>query len=103
MSSIGGDLSPVPPRGQSVRNRLAAIVPRLPQRSPIQSRWLSLRDVVTILLSPQIRVAIPTQSDFGRSTVRFASLRTEIRELSRLPGARLWRGTRRAWPRLFFV
>src|SRR5258708_277527 len=38
------------------------------------------------------------QSDLGRSTVRFAT-----KKFSRHPEARLWRGTRKTGPRLFYV
>jgi hypothetical protein len=44
-----------------------------------------------VLQSPDNRI-------LGRSTVRFVT-----RKLSRDPKARLWRGTRTAWPRLFFA
>src|SRR3954447_15359465 len=50
------------------------------------------------LLTSKFRVAISIQSDLGRSTVRFAT-----EKLSRHPDSRLWRGTREAWPRLFYV
>src|SRR6266436_9877270 len=55
------------------------------------------------LLRDKFRVAIPVTIGFGRSTVRFATLRSKIRKLSRPPEARLWRGTLTAWPRLFYV
>lgn len=65
------------------------------------------------LLTQDFHVAIPAQSDCGRSTVRFATLRSKasrdktsdlkIRELNRHREARLWRGTCETWPRLFYV
>jgi hypothetical protein len=45
----------------------------------------------------------PSQSDLGRSTVRFATWKLKTRKFRRHPEARLWRGTRKAWPRLFYV
>ena len=58
------------------------------------------------LLSRDFRVAIPSHSDCGRSTVRFATLKTstlKTRELNRHRKARLWRGTCKTWPRLFCI
>jgi hypothetical protein len=55
------------------------------------------------LLTRNFRVAITGTIGLGRSTVRFVTLKSKNRNLIRLPEAGLWRGTREAWPRLFYV
>src|SRR3984893_10823055 len=106
--SAGGDLPLVLPGGQSVlvaaNGRLADVVVRLPQvvhGLPLQGGLIIeqiCRGVPEVCSLANFVLQYAAQSDLGRSTVRFA---TEIEQTSEK--ARLWRGTRKAWPRLFYV
>jgi hypothetical protein len=94
------DLPPVRSRGQSAWRRLPPIVPLPPHA--ISARFAGELDFfrpAKRLLRRDFRVAIAVTIGIWPFDVRFA----KIRKLSGLPEARLWRGMREAWPRLFYV
>ena len=98
------DLPPVRSRGQSVSampwSRLPPIVPLPPHA--ILRRFAGELDFLRPakrLPRRDFRVAIPLTIGIWPFDVRFA----KTRKLCGLPEARLWRGMREAWPRLFYV